>query len=89
MAEKIKSSGIIVGEDKRPKVNCPKCKSTIVMDLKLFIDDVTKVVESNCPKCGAKLFTALLIVIHPDLKGLYHCIQICMDALQAGTVRLT
>jgi len=80
---------IQLGEDKRPKANCPMCKNTIVMDLKLFIDDVTKVVESNCPKCGAKLFTALLILIHPELRGLYHVIQLCIDTVQAGTLRLT
>jgi len=82
-------SNIIVGEDKRPKVNCPMCKDAIVMDMKLFKEDITKPIESNCPKCGTKIYTAIMILIHPDLRGLYHCIQLCTEALNPGTMRLT
>lgn len=80
---------IVVGEDTRPKVNCPMCKDTIVMDLELFKEDITKPIESNCPKCGAKIFTAIMILIHPDLRGLYYSIQMCIEALNPKTMRLT
>lgn len=80
---------IILGEDKRPKIKCPKCQGVIIMDIKLFMDDVTKPIRSNCPKCHAEIYTALLILSHDDLRGLYQCIQTCIEALKPKTMRLT
>jgi len=76
-----KTAGIIVGEDNRPKVVCPHCRQIIVMDIKLFMNDVTKVVESNCPKCNGKVFTGLLILVNSNIKNLYGAIQLCIDAI--------
>jgi predicted RNA-binding Zn-ribbon protein involved in translation (DUF1610 family) len=80
----LKSSGIILGEDNRPKVVCPHCRQIIIMDIKLFLDDVSKVVESSCPKCGGKLYTALLIMTNSNLNHLRKMIEMCITVINPG-----
>ena len=80
----LKSSGIILGEDNRPKVVCPHCRQIIIMDIKLFMNDATKIVESNCPKCNGKLYTALLILVNSKIQNLEGSIQLCIDAINPG-----
>jgi len=84
MNDVLKSSGIVLGEDNRPKVICSHCHQVIVMNVKLFLDDVSKVVESSCPKCGGKLYTALLIMTNSNLNHLRKMIEMCITVINPG-----
>ena len=67
--------------EKRPRIVCPHCKEIILMDIRPFEKDVSKLMQSNCPKCGGLIFVGLLILAHPDLKGLVSCIQLVVETI--------
>ena len=76
---------ISIGKDedeKRPRIVCPHCKEVILMDIKPFEKNVSKIMQSNCPKCRGIIFVGLLILAHPDLKGLISCIQLVVETVK-------
>ena len=75
---------INIGRDEgepTPRIVCPHCKETILMTIKPFEKNVSKLMQSNCPKCRGVIYTGLLILAHPDLKGLISCIQLVVDTI--------
>lgn len=75
---------ISIGKDEgetRPRIVCPHCKQTILMDIKPFEKNVAKLMQSNCPKCRGVIFVGLLILSHPDLEGLVKCIQLVVETI--------
>ena len=68
-------------DEKRPRIICPHCKETILMDIKPFERNVAKIMQSNCPKCRGVIFVGLLILSHPDLQGLTQCIQLVVNTI--------
>jgi hypothetical protein len=80
---------IEVLENKRaPQSICPHCKGLLYLDLKLFENDVSKIVQSNCPKCNGAIFTALLILTHPQIQGLAHTIAGIVEQIDEDKRRL-
>jgi hypothetical protein len=80
---------IEVLENKRaPQSICPHCKDLLYLDLKLFANDVSKIVQSNCPKCNGVIFTALLILTHPQIQGLAHTIAGIVEQIDEDKRRL-
>jgi hypothetical protein len=80
---------IEVLENKRaPQSICPHCKDVLYLDLSLFERDVSKIVQSNCPKCNGQIFTALLILTHPQIQGLAHTIANIVEQIDADKQRL-
>lgn len=69
-----------------PQIKCPKCDKTFYMHLKPWENDITKVMEDKCPKCGATLFVALLILAHPDLRGLMETIKGMVTAIDPNKI---
>jgi len=65
----------------RPRIICPHCKQTILMDIKPFEKNVAKLMQSNCPKCRGIIFVGLLILAHPDLQGLVQCIRLVVETI--------
>ena len=65
----------------RPRIVCPHCKQTILMDIRPFEKNVGKIMQSNCPKCRGIIFTGLLILAHPDLQGLVKSIQLVVETI--------
>lgn len=53
-----------------PQTKCPHCTKVMFLDLRIFERDVSKIVKSKCPFCGGEIFTGLLILVHPQLRGL-------------------
>jgi hypothetical protein len=49
---------------------------------------VSKIVESKCPKCGGVIFTALLILTHPQIQGLAHTIAGIVEQIDEDKRRL-
>jgi len=64
-----------------PRIICSRCKKEIVMDITIFKDDVTKIIQDKCPYCRGEIFTGMLILSHPDLKGLMQSFQVMITAL--------
>lgn len=78
----------VLENDKAPQSLCPHCKGLLYLDLKLFENDVSKIVESSCPKCSGKIFTALLILTHPQIQGLAHTIAGIVEQIDTDKRRL-
>jgi hypothetical protein len=67
----------VVNNDKRPRSICPHCKKVMMVDLRPFQEDITKIIESKCPFCLGKIYSGLLIVSNTDLHRLaQHILQI-------------
>ena len=79
---------VVENQDNRPQVKCPSCKRTIIMDLRIFEHDASKIVKDKCPYCGQLLYTALLICAHPHIKGVQHMIQKFFEVLKPGNQHL-
>jgi formate dehydrogenase maturation protein FdhE len=80
---------IEVLENKRaPQSICPHCKDVLYLDLNIFERDVSKIVQSNCPKCNGQIFTALLILTHPQIQGLAHTIASIVEQIDEDKRRL-
>jgi len=77
---------IEVMEDRRPRVQCPKCKQIFMMDIRPFEKDITKPIRDKCIKCGQELHVALLILMNPNLRLLYAAIQACIQATDPDTL---
>lgn len=78
----------VLENKKAPQSICPHCKGLLYLDLKLFENDVSKVVQSKCPKCGGEIFTALLILTHPQIAGLAHTIAGIVEQIDEDKRRL-
>ncbi len=73
-------------EKKPARIICPYCKQEILIDIRSFNDNISDVIKDNCIKCGGAIHVGLLILAHPDLTGLYTCIQMCTEAMNKGNV---
>jgi hypothetical protein len=71
----------IIDEDKRPKIICSKCKEQIMIDIRPFEKDCTKVIRDKCPKCFHELFVGILILAHHHHLGLLQSIQTIAEAM--------
>ena len=78
----------VIENKKAPQSICPHCKGLLYLDLKLFENDVSKIVQSKCPKCNGQIFTALLILTHPQIQGLAHTIASIVEQIDVDKRRL-
>lgn len=78
-----------VSEQRKPAtIICGSCKREILIDISPFNKDVSNIMRDNCPICGAEINVGILILSHPSLKGLLHCIQVVIGALNPGNQKL-
>lgn len=68
-------------EEVKPRVVCGHCKNEILIDIKPFSQDCTKIMQDKCPNCNGTLFVGLLILSHPKMNGLLQCIERVINAL--------
>ena len=71
----------IVGEEKRPRIICPKCKKIQYIDLNIFKKDITKIMKDNCIGCGAELFVATMIIVNSSYYGISDSIKKVVEVL--------
>jgi hypothetical protein len=72
----------IIGEDKAPKIICPKCKKEQFIDLSIFKQDITKIMRDNCTGCGQELFVAVLILTHSKHYSLIQVIKTIVETIK-------
>lgn len=75
----------IQNEDLRPRIICGKCKEEILIDITPFRKDCTKILRDRCPKCHTELFVGILILAHPQMKGLMGILQTILQTLNQGS----
>lgn len=68
----------------KPKIICPHCKQTILIDIMPFKDNVSQIMADNCVKCGGKIFVGILILCHPTMEGLSYCVNACVEAISTN-----
>jgi len=76
----------IVERYSKPKIICSHCKSEILIDITPFKDNVAQILQDKCVRCGGTLFVGVLILAHPDLQGLAHCISLATNAVNPGNM---
>ncbi len=74
----------LIKEPNYPRSMCPHCKKIMKVDITLFKDNASKILQSNCPYCGGTIFSGMLLLSHPELAGLMKCIQIVVETLNPG-----
>ena len=74
----------ITREEQKPEVICPHCKDKILIDLKPFAPDPTKIMQDKCPKCHGEICVAVLVLAHKDIKQLLITIQAVIQTLNTG-----
>lgn len=80
---------IRVNSNRKPSmIICSKCKKEVLIDITPFAKDITNVMQDKCPGCGAQIFVGVLILSHPELKGLLQCIMTVIEALKPGNMNL-
>lgn len=85
MSKQKRAKVIQIGQEPNvPRSICQHCKKVMEVDITLWKDDAAKVIQSKCPYCGGTIFSGMLILSHPDLKGLMYCIQQVVEALNPG-----
>lgn len=72
----------LIENEKAPRSVCPHCKKVMFVDVTMFKDDVTKIMESKCPYCHGTIYTGVLILSNTDLRKLAGAIQTVIDALK-------
>lgn len=75
----------IQNEDLRPRIVCGKCKEEILIDITPFKNNCTKILKDRCPKCHAELFVGILILAHPQMKGLMGVLQNILQTLNKSS----
>jgi hypothetical protein len=79
----------IIERYSKPKIVCPHCKREILIDITPFKDNVGQIMADNCIKCGGKIFVGILIMAHPTIEGLAHCISLAANAVNPGNMLWT
>jgi len=64
-----------------PQAKCPHCKKPLSVDIEPFKKDMSKIYQSNCPYCRGEIFTGLILLAHPKLKGLLASLQMIIDMI--------
>jgi ribosomal protein S27AE len=72
-------------EDLRPRIVCGKCREEILIDITPFKNDCAKILKDRCPKCHAELFVGILILAHPQMKGLMGILQTILRTLNKSS----
>lgn len=68
------------GEDKRPQVICPNCKTTMILDIRMFNKDMSKLAEYTCHSCRRKVYAGLILLAAPRLETLLEKINDVINA---------
>ena len=80
---------IQIGNERKPAtIICGKCREEIKIDIMPFAKDVSNIIKDKCPKCVAYIHVGILILSHPELKGILECIKIVINALNPGNQNL-
>ena len=69
-------------EESKPRIICGHCKQEILIDIRPFAQDCTKILRDVCPKCKTELFVGIMILAHPKIEGLLSIIKTLVDSLK-------
>jgi len=64
-----------------PRVICPRCNAIIEINLDIWKKNVSELFKVNCYKCRGEIFLGMMILAHPQLKGLIGHIQRMVQAI--------
>jgi len=54
-------------EEDKPRLKCPHCKRTILIDIRPWEKDATKIMSDRCPQCHGEIVVGLLIMAHKNM----------------------
>jgi hypothetical protein len=58
-----------------PRVACPHCGQHNLIDIMVFREDVSKLMQDKCKHCNEDIFVALLILGHTKVELLLQLVQ--------------
>ena len=74
---------LIPKEDKRPRVVCPHCKTEVIVDIRPFNEDMTRLAEFTCVNCRRPFYGGVILLVGSTVQRLIESIQLIVNAANA------